>query len=260
MHRRDADDQLVHEGGESGVDDEGDEHARRQVGYQPAHNRNEDRDRDVADAAEAERAAHRGVVGGAGDLMPAAVPRDQETHLDQRDDAGADHRAVRDVELGDVYAGDRERVAADQEADAEHRQCPDIADKGDAEGRHRNLQPAAGDADEEPDTKQRRPPAARVAGADRLGCGDAGRPGAGCREHARIEHAVEHVSIEQHRQRGANQHRQDQIRAAEQEGDADRQQQAVGGAEGRRRDRALREVLHMDRSVACEDRARHARQ
>jgi hypothetical protein len=31
------------------------------------------------------------------------------------------------------------------QADAEHRQRPDIADKGDAEGRHRDFEPAAGE-------------------------------------------------------------------------------------------------------------------
>ena len=45
MHRRDADDQLVHEGGECGVDDK-------------AQQRDQHRDRDIADAAETQCPAH----------------------------------------------------------------------------------------------------------------------------------------------------------------------------------------------------------
>jgi hypothetical protein len=115
----------------------------------------------------------------------------------------------------------------------------------------------AGDPNEEADAEQRGALAASVAGADRLDRGDARRPGAAGREHAGVEHAVQHVAIEQHRQRGADQHRHDQIRAAEQERHADRQQEAVGGAEGRRRDRALRQVLDVDRAVAGEECERH---
>ena len=77
MHRRDADDQLVHEGGEGGIDDKADQHARRQLADQPAQQRNQHRDREIADAAEAERPAHPGVVGRGRDGLPGPAPRDQ---------------------------------------------------------------------------------------------------------------------------------------------------------------------------------------
>ena len=63
MHRRDANDQLVHEGGEGGIDDKGDQHRGREFADQPAQDRDQHRDRDIADAAEAERLAHPPVVG-----------------------------------------------------------------------------------------------------------------------------------------------------------------------------------------------------
>ncbi len=60
-----------------------------------------------------------------------------------------------------------------------------------------------------------------VAGLDGLGGGDARRPGARRREDAGIEHPVEQVGVEQHGEEGARQHRQHEIRPAEQPRDAD---------------------------------------
>ncbi len=178
---------------------------------------------------------------------------------------------MRDVRLGDVAAGDergepgvveqQRRIAAQQQADAEHRQRPDVADERHAECRHDGGrdQPVAGDADDDADAQDRRLAPAFVAGADRLGRGGAGRPGAGGGEHLGIEHAVEQVAVDQHRQEHAGEQRGHQVGPAEHERDADRQHQCVAGAEGRRRDRALRQVLHVDRAVARERRERDAR-
>src|SRR5439155_11735885 len=52
-----------------------------------------------------------------------AAARDQQCNLDQRDETGANHRAMRHIELRNIDAGDRHRIAADQQADAKHRQC-----------------------------------------------------------------------------------------------------------------------------------------
>jgi hypothetical protein len=109
-----------------------------------------------------------------------------------------------------------------------------------------------------PSRAARLPPAspARIASA----AATAGRPGPGGREEVRVEHAVQHVAVEQHPQRRPDQHRRDEVRAAEQERHPDRQHEAIGGAEGCGRNRALRQVLDMDRAVAGEDREGHARQ
>ena len=75
-----------------------------------------------------------------------AALQDQHRDLDQRDKPGAHHHAVRHIELGDVDAGDWQRITADQQADAEHRQRPDITDKGDTKCRHRDFKIAANHA------------------------------------------------------------------------------------------------------------------
>ena len=188
-------------------------------------------DQQIDRAAQAERAAHLGRrargAGGAG--VHAAARRMMMRDLDQRHDAGAHHHAVRHIRLGDVAAGDdrgeqriveqQRRIAAHQQADAEHRQRPDVADERDAERRHDGGrdQPVAGDADDDADAQDRRLPAAFVAGADRLGCRGAGRPGAGGGEHLGIEHAVQQIAVEQHRQEHAGEQRRHEVGTAEHE-------------------------------------------
>lgn len=73
---------------------------------------------------------------------------EQGRDLQQRDEPGPDPEAVRDVgghqvTLGDdglegVVVEELGRVAAQQQADAEHRERPHVADERDAEVRHRD--------------------------------------------------------------------------------------------------------------------------
>ena len=51
MHRRDADDQFMHKGGKGGVDDKGDQHARRQFADEATEQGDQDRDRNKARAS-----------------------------------------------------------------------------------------------------------------------------------------------------------------------------------------------------------------
>ena len=204
--------------------------------------------------------------------MHPAAAHDDDRHLDECHDAGADHHAVRHICLGDVAAGNergepgvveqQRRIAADQQADAEHGQRPDVADECHAERRHDGGrdQPVAGDADDDADTEDHRFAPAFVAGADCLGGGGTGRPRGGGGEHLGIEHAIQQIAVEQHRQEHAGEQRGHQVGTAEHERDADRQHQCIAGAEGGGGDRALRQVLHVDRAIADERAQRDARQ
>ncbi len=250
MHGGNADDHFMHEGREGRVEDEGDQHGRRHLGIQPAEQGHAGRQQDVAGAAQAQGLAHavaaEGLVLG---LRLGGFLEQHHAHLHQRDQAGANHHAVGNVGLVDVKAKDRLRVAAQQQADPEHAQRPDVADKGGAEGRHGNLEPGADSADQHAGTQQRRLLAALVARLDGFGCRHTGRPGARCGEYLGVEHAVQQVAVQQHRQRDADEHRQHQIGPAHQERNGNRQQQAVGRAKGRRRDGALRQILEVNRAV-----------
>lgn len=64
----------------------------------------------------------------------------QEDDLNQCDQTGAGHDAVRNVERIDVNAKDRAAVAAQEKADAQHAECPDIADKGCTQSGRRELE------------------------------------------------------------------------------------------------------------------------
>ena len=148
MHRRDADQQLVHEGGERRIDDEQHEHAGRHLGNETAHDCDQHGDRHIADAADAERGTHLGIAAGARRRIGVRPPQDRQHDLHERDEASADHEAVRHVIFADVDPGERQGIAADEQADAEHAQRPDVADERHAERRHGDLEPAAENADE----------------------------------------------------------------------------------------------------------------
>jgi len=216
--------------------------------------------RDIADGAEGERRAELLVAAGAGGLGLVRARADGCDHLRQRGEARAHHEAVRHVILRDVDAGHRQRIAANQQADAEHGERGNIADEGDAEGRHRDFEPAARHADGEPGSEEQRLAPALVASLDGLRRRHPGRPGAGGGKHPGVEHPVEEIRVEQHGERGAGEHRRNEVAAPEQERDADGKQETVGGAEGRRRDVALGEVLDVNGAVAGKQRERHPRQ
>ena len=139
VHCGDADDQLMHEGGECGVNHKQQQHRQAHFAPQTARQRQQRRNNQVACAAETERAPDF-VAAAAYLLLVVAAAADHHHHLNQRHQPRADHDAVRQKERVDIDAGNRLRIGAHQKAHPEHAQRPDIADKGGAESGHRDLQ------------------------------------------------------------------------------------------------------------------------
>src|SRR5262249_52804852 len=75
-----------------------------------------------------------------------------------------------------------------------------------------------------------------------------------------IEHSVEQVRIEQHRQCRADQHRQNQVAAVKKKRDTDWYKEAVGRTKCCGRNVALCEVLHVNGAVTSKERQRDSRQ
>ena len=160
------------------------------------------------------------------------------------------------VILRDVDSCHRQGVSADQKAHPEHAQRRDIANKGDAKGRHRNLEPAPGHPDHEPGNEQQPLPTALIARLDRFRCRDPRWPCARRGKDLGVEHSVEQVGIEQHRQRCADQHRQNQVATAKKKRNTNWYEEAVGRTECCGRNVALCEVLNVNGAVASKERQR----
>ena len=164
------------------------------------------------------------------------------------------------VILRDVDPRHRQGVSADQKAHPEHAQRRDIADKGDAEGRHRNFEPAPCHADHEPGNEQQPLPTALIAGLDGFRCRYSRWPCARRGKDFGVKHPVEQIRIEQHRQCRADQHRQYEVAAAKKKRDTDWYKEAVGRTKCCGRNVALCEVLDVNGAVTGKERQGDSRQ
>ncbi|CAK8743053.1 hypothetical protein SODG_006235 [Sodalis praecaptivus] len=180
------------------------------------------------------------------------IVTDEFDDLEQGDQAGAGHDAMRQIMLVDIYAKQRRGISPKQETHAQHRQRPNIADKCGAQRRHREFKPGAHCADKYTHAQQCRLFTAFIAGLDGLSGGDTRRPCPAGRENARIEQPIQQPAVQQHCQRHANEHRHHQILPAEQPWDRNRQQQGVRRAKRGRRGGALGQILNVDGAKAQE--------
>ena len=156
MHSGKTDNHFMHECRKSCIEHEGDEPAHRHVVIHAAAKSDQNGDQGKTDGTDADRAADlfifmfrhfNAVLGGmclfrgcAFVVRVILFAAHQEDDLNQCDQTGAGHDAVRNVERIDVNAKDRAAVAAQEKADAQHAECPDIADKGCTQSGRRELE------------------------------------------------------------------------------------------------------------------------
>src|SRR6218665_2583040 len=224
VHCGDANDQFMHEGGECGIQDESDEHAHRHLDIQSSQQGDTGSQQDVGRCPQAQGGAS--VALGCGFSFRRFFDQ-YHADLHQRNQTGADHYAVRYVGFVDIERD----VAAQQQTDTEHAQCPNVADECGAKRSHRNLAPRADGPNQHANSEQCCLLASLVASLDGLRRCHARRPCARSRKNFGVEQSVQQIAIQKHGQGDADEHRHHQIRPAHEKGNRNRQQQAVGSAE-----------------------------
>ena len=149
---------------------------------------------------------------------------------------------MRDVLGVDVNAEQGHAVLPQEQPEAEHRQGPDVADQRHTRGRHGQLQERTDQADECPSGQDDRAPAAPVTRDHCLSGSHAGWPGGSGGEQSGVKGAEEHPGVHEQTDRGA---------------EPPARQERVGGTERGAGDRALDQVLPVDRSHLLQSQQVH---